>query len=298
MTQKKIIKIVEDFTNKKAINIHRIMGNGQVNDIYYLSTTQAKYIVRIDPNESTINRFQKEAWCMTEANKLQIPVPEVFEVGIIEEHPYMLISHIDGLNGNTATDTKIVWSKLGDYASKIHSITAQGYGEDMTSPGIFNDSWLRFLDYNITSLNSEDKLLQLGAITEKQSTEIKKIFIILRETKFNFGLIHDDLSLKNTIVGNDGIYLLDWGSAQVSVVPHLDIAEILDSSLDENSDEFKLFLKAYGLQYSEYKNIETQINHLNTLVYTDKLRWALDRRPDKTDHFIHELKKRLAKLSM
>jgi len=35
--------------------------------------------------------------------------------------------------------------------------------------------------------------------------------------------------------------LLDWGSAEVNIVPHIDIIEILESSLKENSKYFEIF---------------------------------------------------------
>ena len=127
---------------------------------------------------------------------------------------------------------------------------------------------------------------------------MKKIFLCFKGFDFRFGLIHHDLSLNNTIVDEKGsVYLLDWGSAQVSVTPHLDIAEILDSSLNEQSEEFQSFLKGYGLEYSEYEKIKPEISQLNVLVYMDKLRWAVDRRPDKIEHMRQELQKRLAKIN-
>jgi RIO-like serine/threonine protein kinase len=83
-------------------------------------------------------------------------------------------------------------------------------------------------------------------INEGHSEMLKKTFLQLKNAIFNFGLVHNDLSLKNTILGSDGrVYLLDWGSAHIDVIPHMDFAQVLHSSLDENSQEFALFLEVY-----------------------------------------------------
>ena len=136
----------------------------------------------------------------------------------------------------------------------------------------------------------------MGVITEKESKKIKNIFLNLKNVGFKFGLTHYDLSLKNTIVATDGeMYLIDWGSAQVAPVPHIDIAEILDSSLDENSNQFSLFLEGYGLTRQEYEKIKFAIAQLNLLIYMDKLRWAIERRKEKIGHFSQEVKNKLTK---
>lgn len=167
----------------------------------------------------------------------------------------------------------------------------------MTAPGVFKDSWLRYINYNISSLTLDDKIIELGVITEKESKKIKNIFLELLNTNFNFGLIHYDLSLKNTILTTTGeVYLIDWGSAKSAPVPHLDIAEIVDFSLDENSKQFALFLEGYGLKFQEYEKIKTEMAKINLLINMDKLRWALDRRQDKIDYFSQEVKNKLTKV--
>jgi len=299
MNKEKLIEIIENFSREKVVEVRQITGKGLVNDIYCVTTSSNKYIFRCDPNEGNTKRFKKEAWCIQQASKLGVLGPEVLSVDMTDSHPYMLMSYIEGTNGEDVNDSKMIWRKLGEYARKIHSIEVQGFSENMVSPGVFDDNWDRFLDYNINSLNPNDKLLKAAFITEKQSEHIKKIFLGLKDFDFRFGLIHHDLSLNNTIIDEKGsVYLLDWGSSQVSVTPHLDIAEILDSSLSEQSEEFQAFLKGYVLEYAEYEKIKPEISQLNVLVYMDKLRWAADRRPEKIEHMRQELQKRLAKINM
>ncbi len=299
MIEPQAIKIIEDYTGEKVIEVNPIINRGQVNQIYFLKTAKEKYILRTDLSEDTTNRFQKEMWCAEVANDQGVFSPKVFTVGLEGEHPYMIMSYVEGKNGDESTEDEKdkIWKKLGKYARKIHSIPVKGYGEGMTAPGVFKDSWSRYVNYNISSLTQNDKVIELGVITEKESEKMKNIFLELLNTNFNFGLIHHDLSLKNTILTTNGeVCLIDWGSAKSAPVPHLDIAEILDSSLDENSKQFALFLEGYGLTFQEYEKIKPEMAKVNLLIHTDKLRWALDRKKEKIGHFSQEVKDKLTKV--
>ena len=266
-----------------------------------MTVDSLKYVIRIDSNESSPSRFQKEAWCMTEAEKLGVLGPQMIGVGMMEGHPYMLLSYIEGKHGeDVEKEAHIhVWGKLGEYARKIHSIKASGYGERMTAPGKFDGSWQEYLDYNISSLSLNDKLLTSGFITSDQSEILKTNFLKLKEDNFDFGLIHHDLSLKNTIVAPNGdVYLLDWGSAEVNVIPHIDVGEIFRSSLAEDSAELEIFLKSYGMTKEEFEKIKPDIIRLRLLTCTDKVRWTLDRKPELVNQKVKELQDVLKKISI
>ncbi len=293
---KTIQEIIREYLGQEAKTITQITGRGDVNEVYIVTTESSKYVVRIDSSESTIDRFKKEAWCMEETKELGILGPTVLGVGLKDEHPYMLISYIEGKGGDESTDDEKnkIWKELGKYARKIHSIPIKGYGDKMSAPGVFGDSWSRYVDYNISSLNPDDRAIKLGIITEEQSKKIKNIFLELLDTHFNFGLVHNDLSLQNTILTtNGGIYLIDWGCAEVGPIPHLDIIEILNSSLDEKSPQFTLFLDGYGLTPQDYEKMKSEIAKIDLLIHMDKLRWAFDKKPDQIEHFSQELKKRM-----
>jgi aminoglycoside phosphotransferase (APT) family kinase protein len=299
MTESQAIKIIEDYTHEKVIDVNPIINRGQVNQIYFLKTAKEKYILRTDLSEDTTNRFQKEMWCAEVANDQGVFSPKVFTIGLEGGHPYMIMSYVEGKNGDESTEDEKdkIWKELGKYARKIHSIPVKGYGEGMTAHGVFKDSWSRYVNYNISSLTPDDKVIELEVITEKESEKMKNIFLELLNTNFNFGLIHYDLSLKNTILTTKGeVCLIDWGSAKSAPVPHLDIAEILDSSLDENSKQFALFLEGYGLTFQEYEKIKPEMAKVNLLIHTDKLRWAIDRKKEKIGHFSQEVKDKLTKV--
>lgn len=286
-------KSASDYIGEDVIKVKQITGKGEVNDTYVCSTSSTKYILRIDPQESALDRFRKEEWCVNQAQKVGVPGADVIKIGMKNDHPYMVLSYIDGVDGDDIEKSKQVkiWQALGDYAHKIHSIKVSGFGENMTSNGVFGGSWEEYLEYNISSLSNQDKLFELGIITQEKSNLLRNKFTKLRNTFFTFGLIHNDLSLNNTKVGSDGtIYLLDWGSAEVSVAPHMDLVEILQSSLEENSKEFGLFLEHCGMSRQEYKTMKPGIASLKLLQFTDKLRWAIDKCPELIEEKRKEFK--------
>jgi len=299
MTKDQAKKIIQNFCKNKVIDIALIEGRGEVNQIFIVTTSKIKYILRVDENENIIDRFQKEAWCAKVANIKGILTPEVFKFDLESGQPYMIETYIEGINGDQSTQAEKdkIWRTLGEYARQSRSIPTKGYGDKMSAPGIFNDSWSRYLEYNITSLTPDDKAIKCGAITAKESKIIKNIFVGLKNIDFEFGLSHYDLSLKNTIITPAGkVYLLDWGSAQVGPIPHLDISEILDESLNEKSKQFKIFLDGYGISYDDYKKMKMEITWLELLINMDKLRWALDKKNDRVNNFSKKIKAVLKKL--
>jgi aminoglycoside phosphotransferase (APT) family kinase protein len=299
MENKSLVEIVGKHTGDVVREFERITNRGTVNEIYVVAGKSAKYILRSDLRDTTIDRFQKEKWCMEAAHEAGIPGPRVLGLGMRESRPYLLISYIEGTHGEDAHASKqFIWSKLGHYARKIHSIEVKGFGDNMILPGVFGDSWVRYLDYNISELTADDILLSLGLISPDESAALKNAFAALKNPRFNFGLIHGDLALRNTILASDEtVYLLDWGSAQADVIPHPDFAEILHASLNQDSDEFRLFLHGYGVERKELARIAPEMKGLQLLRRTDTLRWAVDRRPDVIPEKAKDLKTALSDLT-
>jgi len=208
------VDLANEYIDEDVLEIKQVTGRGEVNDTYIFTTNKNKYIVRIDLNETTLDRFQKEKWCMNEATKIGIPTPNVYKTGINQDHPYIVMEYIDGTDGDVLAinEQKKVWQKLGQYCRKIHSIEITGYGEKMISPGVFDGDWNKFVEYNIKSLNEQDKLISLGIIDLDQSRLLLDIFKKIKKSSFKFGLIHNDLSLNNTRVNKNGeVYFVRLG---------------------------------------------------------------------------------------
>ncbi len=289
-----LAEIIAGYSHEQIQQVQQVKGSSQVNDVFIVITTaNSKYVVRIDPAENTSDRFDKERWCMGAAEAVGVMVPKILASGMKDGHPYMLITFIDGINGEEVDkqSQKLIWLQLGEFARKIHSVKVTGFGEKMVDPGKFWGSWEEYLNYNVSSLNDNDELLARNLITKEESQAIKDVFQKLKSTQLIFGLVHGDLSLKNTIYKSErNTYLLDWGSAEVNVIPHMDFAEVLYSSLNEDSEEFNLFLQGYEMNQADFKKIKNEIDSLQLLRCADKLRWALDRKPELIDHKAEEFR--------
>ncbi|MBV7334111.1 aminoglycoside phosphotransferase family protein [Chloroflexi bacterium TSY] len=242
------LKAAKEYVDEDFLAIKQITGKGKGNNTYICTTKSAKYIVRIDPDETTLDRFQKEVWCMSEAQKVGVLVPKVLKIGMKHQSPYMVMSYIEGIDGDDlekSQQTKI-WQKLGQYSREIHNMKTSGYGHTMTSNGIFNGNWHTFVDYNIESLHENDPLIELGILTPEHSQTLRSIFEKLKDRPFNFGLIHNDLSLDNTRLSQDGkVYLLD------SVDPNLAFLAI-----------FSRDCRDFGVIYSDFGYRKQPISYL------------------------------------
>jgi fructosamine-3-kinase len=277
------------FSNK-INDFHQILGNGDVNRVFVVEQNRDKFVVRLN-EANELPRFQKEAWCQEQALKNSILSPKTIEVGVKDNIAYMILEFIPGINGKTITDNKeFVWQTLGKYARIFNSIKVTGFGEDMTSQGVFSDSWQRYLNYNIDSLSANDKLLSMGIITQQQSRTILEKFLKLKNYNFNFGLVHGDLSLSNTIVDENKVTLIDWGCAEASIVPHVEFVDLFYNQSFNHDLSLDDFLLGYGMSQSEFDLIKPEIDMLNLLHAVDKLRWAIDKSPEKIDEFAQRVK--------
>jgi len=298
MTAKKIDdqlinNLADQLLNFKLIKINPIIGKGDVNQVFILTSKHSKIVLRMNSADSH-NRFLKEGWCLKKAKEKGIPGPKVLSIGKKDDFSFMFISFLPGVVGKEALMSKPdIWFQIGKYARLIHQIPVIGFGEDFDTDGVFKDSWQRFSDYNIDSLNDNDPLLDLKIFDKDKSQLIKDLFVVFKDKNFKFGLNHGDLSLANVMVDRENISLFDWGCAMAHIVPHFEIEEILRSVLKEDSNKFKHFLKGYGLSLSEFKVIKDDILILRLLWTIDKLRWAIDRSPDKIKSYSQEVKKSL-----
>ncbi|WP_342570964.1 aminoglycoside phosphotransferase family protein [Paenibacillus sp. FSL R5-0749] len=288
-------QIASDFLLEKVKCSHHILGKGFVNQVCLVETASRKVVVRMnDPD--TYSTFVKEKWCIERAASAGIPGPKALSVGVNSEHAYMIQTVVEGDNGlDTTVSPTVIWRKLGEYTKQFQSISVNGFGREMHDevqnqfyspphPGS-DGSWQGYVQYNINSLTEQDPLIELGVITMKESQVVRQWFEQLKMQKFRFGLCHGDLSLKNTIVSSTGeITLLDWGNAEVTVVPYGDIIQLMQCQLQGNGpdkEQLRAFLEGYGTSIQEQEHELNQARHVLLLKAFDTLRWAIDRSPDQ-----------------
>lgn len=289
-------KIIADVFSDNILKISQLIDKGSVNRVFVIETTTAKFILRMNDADS-LDEYEKENWCVKQAAEKNIPVARILRTGVFENKAYSIQEFIEGVEGrNLSDDKKFLWRKLGEYARRIHTIKVAGFGlkfRDFVA-GNAEKSWLEYLEYNIESLNEADELLTLGVLTKAQSAKVRKIFENLRRRKFIFGLNHGDFSLKNTIVDRFGTaHLIDWGSAEASIIPHHDLIQLLKMNMLENNPddaEMKVFLDGCGISGDEYEMLFDDLKSLLLLRAFDKLRWAIDWKIENLEDYIFDAK--------
>ncbi|WP_164545723.1 phosphotransferase family protein [Paenibacillus albus] len=289
-------RIAEDFLQEKVKTTYQIKDKGIDNQIFVIETESRKVVVRMN-NKDTYSTYMKEKWCIEQAAAVGIAGPEVLSLGTVGEVAYMIQAYIHGNNGLDSNAHKPdIWRQLGEYAKRMDLIQVEGFGRSLHDPvnGVFqtfghakSDGSLQGdLQHNIHCLTEEDPLIMLGVITQEESQRVKELFEQLKHETFRFGLIHGDISLKNTIVHDDQVILLDWGNAEVNVVPHGTVLQVLQYQMlglkeGPNKEELGAFLEGYGASEEDLADMRA----LQLLRAFDHTRWAIDRCPERIEAY-------------
>ncbi|GMK40794.1 hypothetical protein PCCS19_38500 [Paenibacillus sp. CCS19] len=286
-------RIASDFLQEQVISSYPILDKGMVNQVYVVETAHRKVVVRMN-DEGAYAGYMQEQWCIEQSAAAGVPGPEVLAIGIADGAAYMIQSFVEGENGLDSTMPKSdIWKQIGRYTKHLLNIPVKGYGENLVDAdqGVWSSpphpgsdgTWLGYVQHNINSLKDDDPLIALGVYAPMQSLQVRQIFESIRQETFQFGLTHNDLSLKNTIIDQAGqVTLIDWGNAAVSPVPHGDIVGLMLHQLIEqglSDEEFRAFLDGYGIHEQSLAS-SRQILLLKTF---DTVRWAIDRAPDLID---------------
>jgi aminoglycoside phosphotransferase (APT) family kinase protein len=294
--------ITSDILDEPPVEVTPLLGRGSVNKVFIVAAGDHKVVVRMSERVEALDEYAKEAWCIEHAAARGVPVPSVLAVGRCDAHAYLVESYLVGDEGrDSPTPKPDIWRALGKSAGLIHSIGVAGFGlklSDITD-GDARKSWLGYLKYNIESLTEDDQLIRLQVLTKSQAKIIRDVFLDLKGRDFTFGLNHGDISLKNTIVDEQGIVnLLDWGSAEASMVPHHDLIQMLKMKMSEgdpSDEEVGAFLEGYGIAPSEFERMMPELESLLLLRAFDKLRWAIAWNVEGLDGFISHAREALSK---
>ncbi len=298
-------KIASEFLNSNEISI-KFVGEGSNNKNYLAKSKDKEIVIKLsfDHKEyKSLQDYVKERWCIEKSSKKGVLGPVVLDLGRSRKRAYMIETFVPGVNGKKLKNKLHTYYELGRYTKLIHSINVSGFGENLTNAkrGIFTGSWKRYLDYNIKSLTNEDKLINLKVLTKDQLKEVRKIFESIKKTKYRFGLNHGDISIWNTLVEKSGkVNLLDWGSAEVHIIPHYDFIHVVRCQMEQgkpSSKEFGEFIKGYGMSQKKFELLKPELIKLMLLISFDKLRWAIDRNPIKIKEFSKRAK-RMLKLNL
>lgn len=299
MKKQLIEEIISKKIKQKIININPLVGEGDVNKIYVIKLENKKVLLRINSKPDGLREFKKEEWCIKKANEIGVLGPNILSLGKYKGYSYMIYDFIEGKSGKEIKNKNEIWTLLGKYAKKINSIKVKGYGLRFSPQNNqFLESWNKYINYNIDCLNKADKLIELKIYNIQQLPIIKKYFLSLKKKKFNIGLIHNDISLRNVVIDNEGkVFLIDWGCAEANIVPHTEFVEILGAGhLDlkiPTKEEIEYFLKGYGISKKQFEMMKKDISKFLLLVSFDKVRWAIDKSPKDIKQLSETAKKRL-----
>ncbi len=282
--------IVSETLRLEVQSVTPLIGMGSVNLILFVQTTQREIVVRLnkpqDDKDKTRSDYEKERWCIAKAKEVGIPSPEVLAVGEHSGRAFMLQNRIAGVNGKqSAVPATDLLRTLGRYARTIHSIPIDGFGDSVEGfeGGNAQAGWLRFVDYNLGELTANDPLIALGVYTASQQEKIRAAFTWLRGLPLQIGLTHCDLARRNTIVDDAGcVYLLDWGCAEINVVPHYELNSLLHWYRLDNTNLYA-FLEGYGLSLIEWERLIPELKAVVLLKAFDLTRWAIDRCPERLE---------------
>ncbi len=264
--------IIRKTVSEEIISVEKIEDFGTVNDVFKITCEKNNYVLRIN-DESKYTEYLKEKWCLENVAKANIPVPEVVRVGINHKKAFLLQKEIAGLNGKClplAEKNKLYYS-LGRYAAIYQDIESIDCLEVKQEE--FHADWRSRLSYNLGKLNWEDKLLQSNVINKKEQDQIKEILKELNTKQFNTGLVHGDLTPSNTIVENGKVFLLDWGTAEINIVPHSEVGILIYES-SANSANISNFMDGMEISEDQYEKIKGEILRVQLLRRLDKYRWA------------------------
>lgn len=268
-----IQQIIQNELNDSVQFIQQITGLGTVNEVFEIQCGNENYIIRLNDEAAKKIEYQKENWCIRRVLNLGIPSPKMLSIGVWKDVSFMIQNKIDGKNGQLCSvDEKLkIWNDLGRYAAIFHQVERIEVEE--VEAAEFHKNWQAKLYYNLNELNEKDSLLGDKFLTSKEHNQVIKILSTLKNRVFQVGLVHGDLCPRNTIWNRETTYLLDWGTAEINIVPHNEIG-LISMSNEATEREFNAFLRGYGMSISDFHKIEKDIRTLNLLHQLDKYRWA------------------------
>lgn len=270
---KKLLKeLLQKNLSEEIISIKEITDLGIVNRVFDVEGEKGDYIIRINASSNYLE-YKKEVWCLNKIFELGILTANVLAHGVMGEHCYMIQEKIPGINGKLAKqdDQANIWRTLGRYAAKFHKVNR--IKEEEVENAEFHENWFSRLTYNIKELNKEDRLLKDGTLNELEHVRAIKSLKRLLLKKYETGLVHGDLCPRNVIINENEVSLIDWGTAEINIVPHNEIG-VLIMSQEASELEFSLFLEGLGVAENIYKTMEEDIKLINFLHCLDKYRWA------------------------
>jgi aminoglycoside phosphotransferase (APT) family kinase protein len=264
---------------------------GASNFVFAVSYPRQGYVIRMSPDSERINAFRKEKWVIEHVRARNVPAPEVIDVSVEDNCPYMIVRRVDGTEGTHHPERLSTLEELGAYARHIHSIPTHGFGStfDWSSAEKKNRNWQEFLA-NELHLDERLALMEKLAILDAgQLGTLRETLRIAVELPGETALMHGDLRLKNVIVNDEGRInaIIDWEHSMSLPPPYWDLAIALH---DLSIDGKEAFLRGYDLKDKQMSEVAPFLRALNIINYAPVLEQA-EQNGDKEQ--IEQLRARL-----
>lgn len=272
--------ILEQFPGE-ILRTEPIAGFGHSADVHAAWTTAGSFVVRCRRGNDAAWKYEKEAWCMEQADAVGVPAARPVAWGKAGDWDYLVQSKIDGVNGMAwQGDAGSLWQTLGRYARAINSINTRGYGPRLANPdqSQFSATWMVHVEDNLRPLYSETFLTALGLLTHSGLARVWKRLDELFTWDFQPTLTHGQLHLRNTVVTPEGrLYIVDWETARAHLNPHLEVTSTLLWAEEGQAAEF---LEGYGFGKRDQDRYRRDLDTLMLLCVLSTMRWLWERDPD------------------
>ena len=245
----------------------REQEGGRTNHVFVLENADGAFVLRMDERDDKVHQYRKERWAIDHARRMDIPAPNVIEVGTTPDGVSYMLSRREA--GNPATeraDTLAVLRQLGQYARKLHGEALDRYGGHQGGETAPWNGWADFLEHEYGLDLRLAQLMALGLIDASIAPLIADAVLRLgdgREPRLN----HGDLRLKNVLVDDRSgriSSIIDWENAIAAPSPEWDLALALH---DLSVDQKDAFLDGYGIEHEELVAARPALAALNLLHY-------------------------------
>jgi aminoglycoside phosphotransferase (APT) family kinase protein len=268
-------------------------SGGLTNFVFMVNHPEGELVVRLSPDPVKINAYIKEQWAIAKVRELDVPTPDILEVGNeVVPYPYMISRKVEGREATFHPHRLEILRTVGKYAARINSIRTTGFGGtfDWSNNQLSkNDSWDEFLDKEL-SLPKRLAILQKRKILNRaQVNRLSSTLRSLGKPSRRPTLNHGDLRLKNVLVNEKGAVtaFIDWEDCISSLAPYWELSLALH---DLSIDEKQTLLDGYGLKAGKVSEMAPYFRALNIINYAPKIeRLAEEKDTERLEQYRHRL---------
>ncbi|GAA1840729.1 phosphotransferase [Microlunatus capsulatus] len=277
-----------------------VRGAGSVNHVVVLGRGDERVVVRFAREQERGDEFVVESWCLRAAAAAGLPVPAALADGVLDGVPYGVQRYVPHLPLEPADPGRLWWT-LGDWARRTADVPVGDDAPDALFTRFGRDlpaAWQAHLDYNRAALTAEDPLLGLGVYPAAEQPRLHERLDRLAATPLRTGLGHGDLVPRNVLRAPDGtLVLIDWGTAACGPVPFADLLTLTGHHTDDDiasPDQLAAFAAGFG---TTLPALLAPLDDVRAVAVLDRVRWALDRRPDLVAGVAERGRRDLARLA-